>query len=235
MMDDSLKGKTLLVVDDENDLREIIASELEYFGAQVFQADSVKKALEILSLHYVDLIISDIRMPGSTGVDLLKKVRSENNQGPAIILITGFADIDSSEAFALGAESLIHKPFDIDSLLKNVINFTRKFPERYSRDEAVEGPFHFYLSGTLKEELGKSLVFGRGGMKICYKDQPTPIGALRAIELHFADQTLHFNGIIRWKKLQGDRVCVGVEFVKLDQDMISLATPFQEVTPYIPF
>ena len=51
MMDDSLKGKTLLVVDDENDLREIIASELEYFGATVFQADSVKKALEILNFH----------------------------------------------------------------------------------------------------------------------------------------------------------------------------------------
>jgi CheY-like chemotaxis protein len=235
MMDDSLKGKTLLVVDDENDLREIIASELEYFGATVFQADSVKKALEILNFHYIDLIISDIRMPGSTGVDLLKKVRSENNAGPAIILITGFADIDSSEAFALGAESLIHKPFDIDSLLKCVLTFTQKFPERFNRTENVEGPFHFYLSGSLKDELGKNLILGRGGMKICYKDQPTPLGALRAIELHFKDQTLKFDGIIRWKKIQGEKVCVGVEFVKLDKDMVSLATPFQEVTPYIPF
>src|SRR5690606_8059363 len=127
MKDDSLKEKTLLVVDDEADLREIISMELEYFGATVYQAESVSKALEVLNNHSIDLIISDIRMPGSTGVDLLKTVREQNVSLPAIILITGFADLDISEAFALGAEALVHKPFNIDELLDLVSGFLLDF------------------------------------------------------------------------------------------------------------
>src|SRR5690606_37654747 len=127
MYDGSLKGKTLLVVDDEADLREIISMELEYFGAKVFQAESVPKALEVLNNHTVALIINEIRMIGSTGVVLLKTVRIKNVSFESIILITEFADHDTPEALGLGAEALIHKSYDMDDLLSHVNKLLIKF------------------------------------------------------------------------------------------------------------
>ena len=236
MYDGSLKGKTLLVVDDEADLREIISMELEYFGAKVFQAESVPKALEVLNNHTVDLIISDIRMPGSTGVDLLKTVRKQNVNFPSIILITGFADLDTSEALGLGAEALIHKPFDMDDLLSMVNKLLIKFPERYERVNGNDdGNLRFYFEHNFEDELETSIFFGRGGVKLFYKDQPIPLGHQKKIQLHFKNKTLEFSGIVRWKKILESGVSLGIEFTNLDEEMVSVVNNFQETPSYIPY
>ncbi len=62
-------------------------------GANVSQAGNIMAADGILKQKQIDLIISDIRMPGGTGVDLLKTVKARNILNPPVILITGFADI----------------------------------------------------------------------------------------------------------------------------------------------
>lgn len=234
MKDDSLKEKTLLVVDDEADLREIISMELEYFGAKVFQAESVAKALEVLANHSIDLIISDIRMPGSTGIDLLKKVRTQHASTPSIILITGFADLDTAQAMSLGAEALVHKPFDMDELLNMVQNHLMAFPDRFKNVSTAEGNLHFYFEQNFATELNQSLYFGRGGVKIIHKDQPIPIGHPRKIELHFKDQTFEFDGIVRWKKITDSEVSMGIEYTHLSNEMIPIAQNFQNETSYIP-
>lgn len=234
MNNDSLKGKTLLIVDDEADLREIISMEMEYFGAKVFQAESVKMAVEILNKEHVDLIISDIRMPESTGVDLLKTVKKDSVNDPAVVLITGFADIDTSEALGLGAEALIHKPFDMDELLKTVNYLSKKYPNRYLREAHAQGSLHFYYDRPLNEEINQSVFFGRGGVKIFYKDQPVPLGHQRIVELHFKDKTLTFEGVVRWKKLLDDGASMGIEFTSLNEDMIHTLAQFQNTLSYIP-
>lgn len=236
MYDGSLKGKTLLVVDDEADLREIISLELEYFGAQVFQAESVPKALEVLDNHTIDLIVSDIRMPGSTGVDLLKTVRKKHVSLPAIILITGFADLDTSEALGLGAEALIHKPFDMDDLLSMVNKLLIKFPQRYEKNAGNDnGVLRFYFEHDFDEELEANIFFGRGGVKLFYKDQPVPLGHQKRIELHFKDKILEFSGVVRWKKILENDVSLGIEFTNLDAEMVNVANNFQEIPSYIPY
>ncbi len=112
-----LNGKTVLIVDDEKDLCEIIAIELLVTGANPVQAHTVKEALERISQGNVDLVISDIRMPGDSGVDLLDTLRLRGDKLP-VILITGFADISEHEAMKRGAGAIVSKPFDLDDLFK---------------------------------------------------------------------------------------------------------------------
>jgi CheY-like chemotaxis protein len=110
-------SKTILVVDDELDLREIIASEFEYLGAKVYLANGVLAAKDILSLEKIDLIISDIRMPGGSGIDLLDYVKNQSMFKTSVILISGFADICFEEALSKGVDGYISKPFQLDEII----------------------------------------------------------------------------------------------------------------------
>lgn len=115
-----LQDKTVLVVDDEKDLCDILAAELADFGARTLLAHSVSQALELLDRAPVDLVISDIRMPGESGVELLEQVRRRFPQVP-VILVTGFAGITDTEALARGAKAVILKPYDGEELVRECV------------------------------------------------------------------------------------------------------------------
>jgi CheY-like chemotaxis protein len=72
----ALSQKVVLVVDDEEGIRELFKDEFEYSGATVFTAADGLEAFEIAKAQKLDLIVSDIRMPRSDGFDLLKKIRA---------------------------------------------------------------------------------------------------------------------------------------------------------------
>lgn len=115
----SLQGKNILVVDDEADIRELFREELEESGAKVVEAENGNLAFEVFEKGGVDVIISDIRMPGGDGVDLVKKVKAKNSTIP-IYLITGFADYTGNELKLLGVEAVVFKPFDISEVIQMV-------------------------------------------------------------------------------------------------------------------
>ncbi len=233
MGEDILKGKTLLVVDDEADLRDILASELEFMGAKVFQAENIISAQRLLSQHHVDLIISDIRMPGGSGIDLLEFVKSRNVNVP-LILITGFADITTEDAFNKGAEALIHKPFQLDHLIKLVTRYTEPFDKRFTVDVSVQ---------TVVQALDDKVFLGRGGVSLHVDTQGKRIDVGDAVEFKVSvgHQRFSGSGICRWMRpaLGGQKKSqVGVEFMNLDGKTRSyLETFFQEnpTVPYIPF
>jgi len=124
MSDVLLQNKTLLIVDDEPDLRGILSSELEYLGAKVYQAENVSAAKLIIDQHHIDLVISDIRMPGETGIDLLNYIKSKSIDAPPVILITGFADISNQSAIEKGAAALLSKPFLLEDLFQMANDLT---------------------------------------------------------------------------------------------------------------
>lgn len=105
--------KTILLVDDEHDLRDLLALEFEDLGFRVLQADSGFAGQEMFDEHRPDVILSDIRMPNGDGMDLLKYVKAKPDSCP-VFLITGFADVTEHEALTEGASQLFNKPFDID-------------------------------------------------------------------------------------------------------------------------
>ncbi len=114
----SLYGKAILLVDDEKDICDIIAAELLVSGANPVKAHDVQSALKMLDERKIDLVISDIRMPGTSGVELLDILRKRHVKTP-VILITGFADISEEAALAKGAYQIISKPFDLDELMSS--------------------------------------------------------------------------------------------------------------------
>lgn len=111
----------ILVVDDEPQLREILKEELEIAGYEVVEADGVAAALDLMCKANFEVIITDVRMPFRTGLDLLKTI-SESSvvTKPKVFLVSGFADIKPSQAIALGAVNLLEKPYEFDQILSEV-------------------------------------------------------------------------------------------------------------------
>lgn len=107
-----LKGKRVLVVDDEVHLREAIAFDLQRRGCQIFEAASGSEALNIIKTNEIDIVISDVRMPNGDGLSLLKDIKVYNPTSPIVLLCTGFADITEADVHKMGGFGLIEKPID---------------------------------------------------------------------------------------------------------------------------
>ena len=111
----------ILVVDDEEILRADLSRLLEEEGYTVVGAKHGEQALDILQDTHIDLILTDIRMPGMSGLDLLKKVR-KNYGEIAVIILTGYGEIESYiEAMSIGAVEYVSKPFKVNEL-KFIVN-----------------------------------------------------------------------------------------------------------------
>ncbi len=117
------KDFRILVVDDEEALREVIAFTFERKGFQVVTAGNGAEALAVIESSQVDLVISDIRMPIADGISLLESVRKDGRTVPVVILITGFSDVSQAECMAKGASLVMSKPFDRKELQAAVSRF----------------------------------------------------------------------------------------------------------------
>jgi DNA-binding NtrC family response regulator len=114
----------ILLVDDENTLREIVAMQIEEEGYRVAQAASGNDAFEIIKSTDIDLVISDMRMPNGSGEDLLKMINTLDKK-PIFIMITGFSELSKKEIMGLGAKDMLAKPIDFELLgahIKEVLN-----------------------------------------------------------------------------------------------------------------
>src|SRR5947209_7670019 len=101
----------VLVIDDEMGPRESLRMLLKP-NYQVYTADNVDAGLRLLREKKPDAVISDIRMPGTSGIDGLRKIR-EIDPHVAVIMLTGFGALDTAqEALRLGANDYLSKPFD---------------------------------------------------------------------------------------------------------------------------
>ncbi len=233
MDENLLTGKTFLVVDDETDLRDIVASELEFMGAKVYQAENISSAESILNKMKIDLVVSDIRMPGGTGIDLLNRIKAKNVQTPPIILITGFADITVEDAFDQGAEALMNKPFKLDDLIKLAVKFTHSPKTRYSEESKdIRKELVLSFSQKIPETIeNHELLIGRGGIaiKFPYEGVKFELGDVMRFSFQFQDRTLEGSGICRWFKLgeQGsNRASIGLEFLNLPDESLGYLLEF---------
>src|SRR4029078_13477710 len=136
----------ILVVDDEESIREFLDIMLRKEGYEVTCAADGQKAIETLKKKNFDLIISDLQMPHVTGIELLKHVK-ETQPELLFMLSTAFGTTESAvEAMKLGAYDYITKPFKIDEVRINIANALR------SKNLEVE-------NRTLKKELNKEYSF----------------------------------------------------------------------------
>lgn len=112
--------QTVLVVDDEVSICDIVGAYLRREGYEVFQAGSGEEAMEIVEQKDIDLVLSDIKMPGMSGVDLLKWIRQRENVLP-VLITTGYPTLDTAiEALKLGAFDYLTKPFHLEEIGEKV-------------------------------------------------------------------------------------------------------------------
>lgn len=110
----------LLIVDDELGMRQFLTHLLQREGHKVRVAENGRVAMDLLRQETADLILSDIRMPDMSGIELLREARTFLPE-VEVIMMTAFANVDTArEAFLLGAYDFVQKPFDNDLLKETV-------------------------------------------------------------------------------------------------------------------
>ncbi len=111
----------ILVVDDEGAIRYSVTKTLERVGYQVMTASSGEEALDIMAQHDFDVVVTDIRMPGISGVDLLARIK-EQSPDAIVILMTGYASLGTAvESLRLGAHDYLIKPSTSEDIRDSVL------------------------------------------------------------------------------------------------------------------
>jgi DNA-binding NtrC family response regulator len=147
-----LKEAKVLVIDDEEAMRDSCRQTLSRDGNKVETAEDGLKGLDLLKKESFDVIIVDLKMPGLSGMEVLKKIK-EDDPDAMVIVITGYATVESAvEAMKKGAYDFIPKPFTPDSLRVIV----KRALER--RQLALE---NVLLRGELKASFGPDVIIGQ--------------------------------------------------------------------------
>jgi DNA-binding NtrC family response regulator len=130
----------ILVVDDEEQMRDLLAKVLERKGYQVSVCGDGTEALALLEMEPADLVVTDVRMPGLNGIEALRAIK-ELNPDIVVIIMTAFGSIDQAvQAVKDGAYDYINKPFKIEEML---LTIEKALDERRLRHEV----------STLRQEL----------------------------------------------------------------------------------
>jgi PAS domain S-box-containing protein len=125
-----LTGIRVLAVDDEPDARELLATVLTMYGAEVLTVTSAAEVLNALESFHPDVLISDIGMPDINGHSLIRQIRAlpadQGGQIPAIALTAYAREEDHQQAIASGFQQQVTKPLDPEKLVQEVVVATRK-------------------------------------------------------------------------------------------------------------
>lgn len=136
--------RTILIVDDDESILEVLDARLSAGGYETITARSAEKGLELLGKNPIDLVISDVRMPGMGGKGLLEKV-SRERPGLPVIMLTAYGTIpDAVASVKSGAVDYMTKPFEGEELLARIAQSLsrdgRAQPEPTARPSPAPGP-----------------------------------------------------------------------------------------------
>jgi len=148
----------ILVVDDAPATLEVLQRNLAAQGYDVLTAPGVAEALSILGDTYVDLVITDLKMPGVSGLDLVRHIR-ENLRDTEVMMITGYATVEGAvQAVKTGAEEYLSKPFTDEELLAAVRRALEKLRVRLA-SRVQQPPGTAAHHGLLGESEAMARVF----------------------------------------------------------------------------
>lgn len=115
-------SKSVLIVDDEELLREVFRESFEDHGFQVDEAGNGEEGLKKMNETKYDLVLSDIRMPVCNGIDMYRKMQETGFDELPVILITGYSDYDVSQLMSLGVSKVFFKPINYSKLFDFIEN-----------------------------------------------------------------------------------------------------------------
>ena len=112
---------TVLIVDDEPDILELMEEEFTYHGYQTLTAECGNDAIDLISKSDIHIVVSDYKMPNGNGMAVLDAVNNiVESDRPHFFFVSGQADISIEEALKGGAKKFFTKPFDLEELIKEI-------------------------------------------------------------------------------------------------------------------
>ncbi len=231
---------TVLVVEDEPDLSELVTMEFSIHGHRTYTALDGAKALDILREQPVDLVICDVRMPHMSGLELLDLLKEANPFRPAVVFISAYADIELRALYGRGAEGYFNKPFHLSALAERAEFLLAQRRAPWARQVETAGELTFVKVESGRDRAALSL--GRGGCAVALPG-PAAAHAGQRVRLsvpcpQLAGLRLDGLGTVRWIcDGQSGTMEYGIEFETLQAparerylDWLALARP----VAYIP-
>ncbi len=209
--------RSVLVVDDDISVRELLVSIIGDAGYNVADADSAEEAVKLLADIHFHLVVSDIKMPRMSGIELLKAIKQLNPDIP-VILVTGFPDIDMTiESLKLGAHDFILKPFQVEYVLHAV----DKAIEYYETLE-LKKKYNERLEATVRE---RTLDLQDAVNKLKSASQEIIARLTFAAEYKDRDTASHISRIGRYTRLMAEELKLPSDFV----ESIEYSSPMHDV------
>ncbi len=115
--DDAMTARRLLIVDDEDNLRSMLAAALSHHGFNITTAENGREALERIPLERPDLVLLDVMMPDLDGFEVCRRLRSAGDRTPVLFLTARDATDDRVRGLTLGGDDYLAKPFSLDELV----------------------------------------------------------------------------------------------------------------------
>ena len=174
----------ILVADDDPTLCALFRRVLELDGYQVATAGSAPEVLRALDETDYDLLVSDVRMPGTNGVELAGKLKERDDTVP-VIVITGHADVPLAiQAMKAGAADFIEKPFDDEAILAAIRKaLNESTDDEQKQNERREVLDRLALLSTREREVVDGLVEGKANKMIAFDHDISP----RTVEVYRAN------------------------------------------------
>jgi two-component system OmpR family response regulator len=117
---------TILIVDDEPGVRDLLRDAMEIAGYQTEVATNGAEALDLLRRHNADLCIVDINMPTMDGFEFLAKLREHDTQTPVLMLSARDSPVDVAKGLRFGADDYVRKPFSLEEILLRISAILRR-------------------------------------------------------------------------------------------------------------
>lgn len=218
----SWQQASILIADDEPDMREIFAAWLRNLGCTVTEVADGREALDALARNDFDAVVTDVRMPRLDGIQLVRHLHASGKYVPVIIFVSGFVDLPLPDAYDLGVEAVLSKPCPRKELIAAL---RRSIQRRHLVYEPGEGTAPPDPENILREEFpvaleDSSVTLGRGGVSLDAAPE-TPAGSAVHFSLGFAHGvlcSLRGWGVVRWCEKIGERHRAGIEFMYLEEE-----------------
>ena len=153
--------KTILIIDDEQDIVEVLTECVQHMGHTVISAHDGVEGFEVASTQNPDLIISDINMPRLDGIKLLEKLKANKVDAP-VILFTAYSDTQKiKQAWKLGAFDFVEKPIDLNALqglIEKAVQFGDDFKANPIKSNLLKSTIERNVELKLPVDLYDSLL-----------------------------------------------------------------------------
>jgi len=229
-----LKDATILVVDDETALLGIFRAWLQREGCRVLVAENGAQGLQLAAGEDVDVIVSDVRMPGMDGIELVRRLNALGAYKPKVIFVSGFSDVPEREYYDLGIGAALRKPLRRQEMVDAVANILtpRRFAWQRQPDAVPETTLRMAVNSVADALESGLLALGQGGF--CVRTTlPARAGQRIGLDLRFEHdgQAIAGTGIVQWVAAPEEQMGIEILYVE-DEHRDWIASLVAERAPH---